>query len=165
MVPDVPPRMPAPKPLVLETSVEIDVPVEKLFRFHLDTRNAPLISPPDSRILSVDGTFPVTDGSEVRLKVRQLPLPFPMDWHIRIEAVVANEAIVDVALKSPFPSWRHEHRFEALGRDRCRLTDRVTYTLPGGPMGPVLDKIIFRKKLMKSFADRHRNTKTLMERS
>jgi ligand-binding SRPBCC domain-containing protein len=159
-----PPRLPVPKPSVIETSVEIDVPVEKLFRFHLDTRNAPLIAPPDTRILSVDGTFPVTDGSEVHLKVQQLPLPMPMDWHIRIEAVVRNQVIVDVALKSPFVAWRHEHRFEALGRNRSRLTDRVTYILPGGPMGPMVDKMIIRRKLKKAFADRHRNTKTLMER-
>lgn len=157
--------MPRPKPLVLETSVEIDVPVEKLFRFHLDTRNASLVAPPDSRILSVEGTFPVTDGSEVRLRVQQMPLPRPMDWHIRIEAVVPNQAIVDVALSSPFASWRHEHRFEALGRDRTRLTDRVTYTLPGGPMGPVADRLVIRRRLAKAFADRHRNTKILMERA
>ena len=157
--------MPRPKPSVLETSVEIDVPVEKLFRFHLDTRNAPLIAPPDSRILSVEGTFPVTDGSEVRLRVRQSPLPRPMDWHIRIEAVVPNRSIVDVALSSPFASWRHEHRFEALGRNRTRLTDRVTYTLPGGPMGPIVDRLLIRRRLVKAFADRHRNTKILMERA
>lgn len=159
-----PPRLPRPSPSVLETSVEIDVPVEKLFRFHLDTRNAPLIAPPNSRITSVDGTFPVRDGSEVRLTVRQPPLPRPMDWHIRIEAVVPNQAIVDVALRSPFSSWRHEHRFEALGRDRSRLTDRVTYTLPGGPVGWIADRVLVRRMLRKAFAQRHRNTKILMER-
>jgi ligand-binding SRPBCC domain-containing protein len=159
-----PPRLPVPKPSVIQSSIEIDVPVEKLFRFHLDTRNAPLISPPDTRILSVDGTFPVKDGSEVRLKVQQMPIPIPTVWLIRIEAVVRNQVIIDVALKGPFPSWRHEHRFEALGPNRTRLTDRVTYTLPGGPMGPIVDKMIIRRKLTKAFADRHRNTKILMER-
>ena len=156
------PRRPRP-PSVIETSVEIDVPVEKVFRFHLDTRNAPLISPPDTRILSVDGAFPVTEGSIVKLKVRQHPLPRPMNWIIRIDAIVPNRALVDVALESPFPSWRHEHRFEPLGRDRTRMTDRVTYTLPGGPLGAMADRALVRKRLLKAFAQRHANTKTLLE--
>jgi ligand-binding SRPBCC domain-containing protein len=71
---------------------------------------------------------------------------------------------VDVALRSPFSSWRHEHRFEALGRDRSRLTDRVTYTLPGGPVGWIADRVLVRRMLRKAFAQRHRNTKILMER-
>ena len=149
---------------MLELSVEIDVPVERLFRFHLDTRNAPLISPPETRILSVDGTFPATEGSEVRLTVRQWPIPRPQIWRIRIEAVVPNRALVDVALQSPFASWRHEHRFEPLGPDRTRMTDRVTYLLPGGPMGQIADRMLVRKRIEKAFAQRQRNTKTLMER-
>ena len=30
---------------VLERSVTLDAPIDEVFRFHLDTRNAPLISP------------------------------------------------------------------------------------------------------------------------
>ncbi|MEW6582965.1 MAG: SRPBCC family protein, partial [Actinomycetota bacterium] len=158
------PRPPRPAPSVIETSVEIDAPVERVFRFHLDTRNAPLVSPPDSRIVKVDGTFPVTEGCEVRLVMRQKPLPRPIAWVLRVEAVIPNKALVDVAVRSPFPSWRHEHRFEALGRNRTRLTDRVTYTLPGGPLGPVVDRLLVRRMLRKAFAQRHANTKALLER-
>jgi ligand-binding SRPBCC domain-containing protein len=157
-----PPRRRAPS--VLERSIEIAVPVERLFRFHLDTRNAPLISPPDSAILSIDGTFPLRDGSEVTLRVRQRPFPRPMVWRIRIEAVVPGRAIVDVALRSPFAAWRHEHRFEPLGPDRTRMTDRVTYMLPGGPLGRIVDRLLVRRMLERAFAARQANTKTLMER-
>jgi len=162
--PAVPPRLPRPVPFVLECSIEIDAPVERVFRFHLDTRNAPLISPPQTRIVSIDGEFPVHEGSIVRMTVKSPPLPRPMEWVMRVDAVVPNRALIDVAIRCPFPTWRHEHRFEPLGRDRMRLTDRVTYTLPGGPLGRIANRVMVHKMLERSFRQRQANTKTLMER-
>ena len=64
-----------------ERSIEIACPVERLFAFHLDTRNAAAISPPSQRVVRVDGTFPVQAGDVVGLEVRPallgraLPVP------------------------------------------------------------------------------------------
>jgi ligand-binding SRPBCC domain-containing protein len=151
---------------VVERSIEIDVPVERLFRFHLDTRNAPIVSPPDARVVSVEGTFPVTEGSVVELAIRTPPIPKPHRWRVRIDAVVPNKAIVDVGLKSkPFAAWRHEHRFESIGRDRSRLTDRIAYRLPGPPpAAAMMNRLIVAKKLTRSLEGRQRNTKTYLER-
>ena len=148
---------------MLERSIEIDVPAERLFRFHLDTRNAPRVSPRSQEFLSIEGRFPLREGDVVEVKVRQAPIPLAQTWRIRVEAVVPNRALVDVALDSPFPEWRHEHRFEPIDRERTRLTDRVTYRLPGGPLGPVIDRLVVRRMLQKTFEARQRNTKTLLE--
>jgi ligand-binding SRPBCC domain-containing protein len=79
--------------------------------------------------------------------------------------VVPNRAVVDVGLSTkPFTAWRHEHRFEALGRGRTRLTDRITYRLPGGPMAKMVNKMVVGKRLAKSLAARQANTKTYLER-
>lgn len=160
----VPPGL-KPKPTVIERSIEIDVPVERLYRFHLDTRNAPRVSPPGTEFDSIEGEFPVRDGSEVTVVMRQKPIPLPVTWRILIEAVVPNRAVIDVALESPFASWRHEHRFEPLGPDRTRMTDRVTYLLPFGPMGEIGNRMLVRRMLEKAFHQRQELTKRLMERS
>ncbi len=159
-----PPKLPfpKPKPAVIERSIEIDCPVERLFRFHSDTRNAPRVSP-GVTFESIDGTFPLRDGGIVTIVMRQAPIPFPLTWRFRVEAVVLNRAIVDVALESPFTAWRHEHRFEPLGPDRCRLTDRITYLLPFGPMGAIADKLVVGRMLRKTFEQRQLATKALME--
>jgi ligand-binding SRPBCC domain-containing protein len=163
-LPGVSPKLPIPKskPRVIEQSIEIDCPVEKLFRFHLDTRNAPRVSP-GVTFDSIDGTFPLRDGAIVTIVMRQAPIPFPMTWRFRVEAVVLNKAVVDVAIASPFAAWRHEHRFESLGPERCRLTDRITYTPPFGPMGAIGDRLIVNRMLRKTFAQRQIITKRLME--
>ena len=36
-----------------------------------------------------------------------------MSWRVRIESVEPPNRIVDVAERSPFASWRHEHIFQA----------------------------------------------------
>jgi len=162
----VPPKLPFtnPKPSLIEQSIEIDCPVEKLFRFHCDTRNAPRVSP-GVEFESIDGTFPLTDGAIVTIVMRQKPIPKRLTWRFRVEAVVPNRAVVDVALESPFKEWRHEHRFEPLGPDRCRLTDRITYLPPFGPIGVIGDRMIVNRKLRKTFEQRQVFTKRLMEQA
>jgi ligand-binding SRPBCC domain-containing protein len=152
-----------PKPSVIEKSIEIDCPVEKVFRFHLDTRNAPRVSP-GVEFESIEGTFPLRDGQVFTIVFRQRPIPFPLTWTFKVEAVVLNKAVVDVALRSPFAAWRHEHRFESLGPDRCRLTDRITYLPPFGPIGAIGDKIIVNRMLRTTFDRRQILTKRLMEK-
>ncbi len=154
--------IPQTKPRVIEQSIEIDCPAEKLFRFHLDTRNAPRVSP-GVEFVSIDGTFPLKDGDVFTIRFRQKPLPFIIKWVFTVEAVVLNRAVVDVALESPFAAWRHEHRFESLGPDKSRLTDRITYVPPFGPLGAIGDKLLINRMLKKTFHQRHILTKRLME--
>lgn len=148
---------------VYERSIEVDAPAERLFRFHLDTRNAPLISPPNARFLAIEGELPVTVGAQVRLRVRQPPIPTVQEWLIRIAEIVPDRLVVDEAIRSPFAAWRHEHRFEPLGPERTRMTDRVTYRLPFGPLGALADRALARGRLERAFALRQARTKALME--
>jgi len=150
-------------PSVLERSVEIEAPVEDVFAFHLDTRNAASISPRSTRILDVQGTFPVTTGARVVMRMRPFPSPVAMSWRVRIESVEPPNRIVDVAERSPFASWRHEHIFQALGPGRTLMTDRLTYALPGGPIGRLADRLVAGRQLAHAFAERHRLTKELLE--
>ena len=148
---------------VVERSVEIAAPVEDVFAFHLDTRNAAAISPRGTRITDVTGRFPVMPGALVTMRMRQWPSPVATTWRVRIEAVEPPRRIVDVAERSPFRSWRHEHRFQPLGPGRTLMTDRVTYRLPLGPIGRLADRLLVRRQLTHAFAERHRRTRELLE--
>lgn len=153
-----------PRDATLERAVEIAVPVADAFDFHLDTRNAALISPPSTRVLGVEGTFPVTPGARVVMRMRESPSPVATTWRVRVEAVERPTRIVDVAERSPFAAWRHEHLFQPLGPDRTLMTDRVTYRLPGGPFGRIADRLLVARRLGRAFDERHRRTKALLER-
>jgi ligand-binding SRPBCC domain-containing protein len=143
---------------VYERSVEIPAPAAEVFRFHLDTRNAPLISPDGARFGEITGEFPVTVGSVVTLSVRQPPVPWRQRWRVRIAEVVEDRLVVDVAERGPFPRWRHEHRFEEIAPGVTRMTDHVEYALPLGPLGRLADRLVGRREMEKMFAERHRKT-------
>jgi ligand-binding SRPBCC domain-containing protein len=152
-----------PRTRTYQRSVDIDAPVEDLYRFHLDTRNAPLISPDAARFLGIEGTFPVTAGSRVTLRVRQPPIPVTQTWRIRIAELEENRRVVDVAEKSPFSYWRHEHRFAPLPGGGTRMTDDIIYALPLGPVGRLADALVGRRQLEAMFAERQAKTKALFE--
>ncbi len=144
-------------------SIDIAAPPSALFAFHLDTRNAPLISPDAAKFLGVDGQFPVEVGSRVTLRVRQPPIPFTQTWKIRIAEIEHDRRVVDVAEKSPFAFWRHEHRFAPLPGGGTRMTDDVTYALPLGPVGRMADRLVGRRQLERMFSERQAKTKALFE--
>jgi ligand-binding SRPBCC domain-containing protein len=145
-----------------ERSVEIAAPVEDVFAFHLDTRNAASISPRGTRITDVTGRFPVMPGAIVTMRMRQRPSPVATTWRVRIAAVEPPHRVVDVAERSPFRAWRHEHLFQPLGPGRTLMTDRVTYRLPLGPLGHLAAPVV-RRQLAHAFAERHRLTRDLLE--
>ena len=148
---------------MLERSVEIAAPIAAVFAFHLDTRNAALISPSGTRVVSVEGLFPVAPGELVTMTMRRRPLPVTMTWRVRIESVEPERRIVNVAERSPFALWRHEHLFRELGSGRTLMTDRVTYRMPAGRLGWLVDRLIVRPQLEGAFAERHRRTRRLLE--
>jgi ligand-binding SRPBCC domain-containing protein len=150
-------------PQVFSRSVDIDAPVGEVFRFHLDTRNAPHISPDGARFLAVEGSFPVSVGSRVTLRVKQPPAPFAQTWVVRIDEIVPDALVVDVAERSPFAEWRHEHRFAPLPDGGTRMTDHITYRLPLGPLGRLADRLVGRRVLVRMFEERHRKTRALFE--
>ena len=148
---------------IYRRSVDIDAPADALFRFHLDTRNAPRISPDAAEFREIAGTFPVEAGSRVTLRVRQPPVPVTQTWRIRIAEIEQDRRVVDVAERSPFAYWRHEHRFAPLPGGGTRMTDEVTYALPLGPVGRLVDSVIGRRQLDRMFVERQAKTKALFE--
>jgi ligand-binding SRPBCC domain-containing protein len=146
----------------LTFSTEIAAPIDDVFAFHLDPRNAARIAPPGMHVLSVDAPIRVQRGDEIVLVVRQLPSPFRQRWRVRIAEVDPPIAIVDVALASPFRAWRHEHLFTFAGEGRTLLTDRITYELPLGALGRLADRLIVRRMLSRAFRQRQARTRAIL---
>ena len=134
-----------------------------MFAFHLDTRNAARIAPPGQRVVSVEGAFPLELGSEVRLRARQLPLPWAQTWLVRVVALEAPTLIVDELQRGPFAAWRHEHRFAELpgGQHPADRPRRAT-ACPVGALGRIADALFARRLLRATFRSRQQRTRALL---
>jgi ligand-binding SRPBCC domain-containing protein len=137
-------------------SVLIEAPVETVFRFHERPDALALLSPDFPKVRKTGGTGGIQTGARVELRVGMVR------WVALHTACEKNRLFVDEQIQGPFAKWVHRHEFEAVG-ERTRLTDRVTYELPGGAIADLLFGWAVRLGLRRMFAHRHRVTREICE--
>lgn len=145
-----------------ERSIEIDAPIQSVYEFHLDTRNAARIASDGQEFVSIIGEFPLVVGGEVELNVKMKPLPGVQNWRVRVTELAEPTLVVDELLKGPFAKFRHEHRFAPTASGGTLLTDYIEWELPGGPAGRLVAPIA-AKFMQKSFVERQVTTKRILE--
>ena len=177
----------------LEFQVVLAAPLDAVWAFHQDvTRALPALSPPGRGVRVVSADLPARAGQRVEVAARG-PLGVPVRMVARIVefrpppgagdpgacdpgtggagtggagtggAGVRSALFVDEQASGPFATWRHEHRFDAVGDHRTRLTDHVTYRVPLGPLGWLADRLFVRRQLVEMFAYRHAATRRAVE--
>jgi len=142
-------------------STTIGVSREKLFDFHQNPRNMIQILPRFIRVGRIDCEPIAKPGDEFVVK---LWAPFPVTWRGRWHVVRPPEILVDVALKSPFSYWRHEHRFEEVAGG-TRLTETVEIRFGHGRAGALAAAAFARIPLPLLFKQRQMAMKDYLERT
>lgn len=155
----------------LEFETTVDASLEKVWAFHEDVqRSLPALSPPGDNVSIESEDLPLRAGSEIVILAKG-PLG-RIRWVAKIvehkppHAVVFGEEarFVDEQVSGPFKRWRHEHDFEATGAKTTRVFDRVTYTVPYGPIGWIADVLLIRRKLKSMFHHRHTALRELLSK-
>ncbi len=137
----------------------MQAPVEQVFAFHERDDALALLSPPFPPLHVVSRQGGIRAGARVDLRIG------PIRWLAAHTDYRPNELFVDEQLAGPFASWVHRHEFEALGSATTRLTDRVTFELPGGPVVNALFGRLVAWSLIPMFRFRHRATRLACESS
>lgn len=137
---------------LLESETWIDAPLVQVFAFFSRAENLGAMTPP-SMAFEIRTPLPIDmrAGAEIDYRIRLGPLP--LAWRSRIEAWTPGRRFVDVQLSGPYASWYHEHRFEAVD-GRTRMTDRVWYAAPLGPLGRAAQGLAVAPQLRAIFAFR-----------
>ncbi len=80
-------------------------------------------------------------------------------WDVTVEKLEPDSLMVDVQSgRGPFKFWKHEHHF--IEKDNAVfLMDRLSYQLPFGLLGTIIDLIIFRWIQKMLFSYRHKKTR------
>ena len=144
---------------ILYREMVIPAPLERVWEYFCDPKNLNQITPPDMN-------FEILSGGEGKMYEGQL-IEYRVEfvrglrsrWLTEISHVRECEYFVDEQRMGPYRFWYHEHGFEEIAAG-TRMTDRVTYAVPAGFFGDLLNHIWIGRRLDQIFAFRR---KTIME--
>lgn len=127
----------------------LEASVEEVCAFHTDTHNLPLITPPSIKvkIVSRENNIVVLDIKKFGITTR---------WEMALE-INCPQSIVDVMIKGPFASFRHERHFRSEGENRTRMEETITLAPPIFFFQSLIFKFI-KKDMDVMFAYRHQMT-------
>lgn len=141
-------------------STLIKCSIEQLFKFHLDSSNIARITPSNIKVELLNDDPVTYVGKVVKLKITKFFIP--QYWHVKIEKLDEPYLLVDVAIRSPFAYWKHQHIFIPKEQGGCELKDIIEYRLPFGFLGQLFNPLI-KKDIESMFEFRHQKTKEILE--
>ncbi len=138
----------------------IDASVETVWQFHERSDVLDLLTPPwqPVKIIRREGGLGVGAISEFRLSLAGIPVPW-IATHIECNPY---RLFVDQQTKGPMESWVHRHEF-TVENDMTRLTDAISYEIPGGLLAELLLGWWVDARLKDMFRYRHEITKANCE--
>jgi uncharacterized protein len=103
------------------------------------------------------------------LDFRLFVLGIPTTWRIVVREWDPPYRFVDALVRGPFARWEHRHRFlegpqgeGPGGQAGTWVEDRVTYRLPGGPLGAALDGLGASAQIDAAFTRRAERIRALL---
>ncbi len=145
---------------ILERTQVVPLPRAQVFAFFAEARNLEAITP---EFLHFEILPPVPVSLDVgsRIDYRRSLFGIPFHWRTRIAAWQPGVRFVDVQEKGPYALWHHTHTF-ADCEGGTRVTDRVEYRLPLGPLGEVAHPLMVRRTLERIFDHRRERVAALL---
>jgi ligand-binding SRPBCC domain-containing protein len=127
--------------LALERTQRFRRPLDDTFAFFADPGNLEAITPDWLRFRIVEAPERIADGARLRYRLRLFGVA--VGWRTEIVSWRPPHTFVDVQRSGPYPLWEHTHRFAAVG-DETEMYDHVRYRVPGGPLAPLVARIVRR---------------------
>lgn len=142
----------------IEKATIINCTVEELFEFHTDSANIKKITPKNTKVELLNANTQTHEGKIVKIKTVKFFIP--TYWEVKIQKLQYPNLLVDLALKSPFNYWKHQHIFTKIDESKSELRDVIEYELPF--FAKFLDGFI-KKDIENMFNFRHKVTKEILE--
>lgn len=138
---------------------KIECSLEELFLFHTDSNNISKITPANIKVQLLNVDSKTYEGKILKIKTTKFLIP--LYWEVKIEKLQFPNILVDVAIKSPFKKWKHQHIFTQK-ESYCELKDIIEYEIPFGILGKIVEPLI-RYDIEKMFEYRHIKTLEILE--
>jgi len=136
----------------ISTSQHVDRPLTEVFAFFATPTNLGRLTPGGLGFALRSSDRAMRPGLIIEYRIRPL-FGVPLSWTSVIGDYVPDSRFEDVQLRGPYRSWRHLHRFSADGTGTL-IEDLVTYELPLGPLGNLVNRFLVRPRLEQIFGYR-----------
>lgn len=140
----------------LKTVQELPISLNEAWQFFSNPANLPLITPPRMRFV-ITSNFETTNifaGQIITYKVTPVA-NIRTNWVTEITQVKEMQYFIDEQRFGPYAMWHHIHRFEETSRG-VKMTDEITYKVPGWFVGKIINWLVIRRKLLSLFEFRRK---------
>ncbi|MDG2052301.1 MAG: SRPBCC family protein [Flavobacteriaceae bacterium] len=137
------------------------ISVSKAWIFFSSPENLAKITPPKMNFLITSGKpKALYTGQIISYKVNVVKC-IQINWVTEITCVDFEKYFVDEQRFGPYKMWHHEHIFEKIDDNNCKIIDVVSYKLPFGIIGKWGHKLFVKKQLQSIFEYRTKIIKKL----
>lgn len=135
----------------LKKSQKLTIPLEKAWTFFSNPQNLSRITPDwlDIRIVS-DLPNKMHNGMIIVYSVRPI-LNVSTTWVTEIKYVNEKLFFVDEQRFGPYKFWHHEHLFREDDCGGVVMEDIISYAIPFGLFGRIMNCLLIRKKIIAIF--------------
>lgn len=140
----------------LKKSQNFTIPLEKAWAFFSNPQNLSRITPEwlNIRIIS-DLPNKMHSGMVIVYSVRPI-LNISTTWVTEIKYVHEQHFFVDEQRFGPYKFWYHQHVFREGAGGEVIMEDIISYAIPFGLFGRLLNSLFIRKKIIAIFNYRER---------
>ncbi|MGB3614589.1 MAG: SRPBCC family protein [Elainellaceae cyanobacterium] len=144
-----------------QRSTLINAPIEVVWQFHERLDILDILTPPwqPVQIKRREGGLGVGAETEFRIWLG----PVPVRWLARHTVCEPYRLFIDEQVDGPLERWVHRHQFEAEDGS-TRLTDAITFVLPGQPVSAWMLEHFVKARLEDMFRYRHQITQQECDR-
>jgi len=138
----------------LQREIVLNTDIETLWQFMATPANLNELTPPQLQFQIVS-ELPerMYNGLMIQYLIK-IPRFGRWQWLTEIKHIREGEYFVDEQRLGPYRLWHHQHLLEAVGKDKTRMVDRVSYRLPFGVVGILLHELWVKQLLDDIFTYR-----------
>jgi ligand-binding SRPBCC domain-containing protein len=130
----------------LHRQQHLPIALNEAWTFFSDPRNLPLITPASlDFVITSEVPAKMYAGLLISYQVRPL-WGIPVRWVTEITQAQEPYLFVDEQRFGPYRLWHHRHLFREVAQG-VEVQDIVTYVLPYGPLGDLLNPLLVRPQL------------------
>jgi ligand-binding SRPBCC domain-containing protein len=133
---------------ILERTQTVRVPIPDAFGFFSQARNLEEITPAWLRFEVLRAPDELRYGSLLAYRLELFRVP--VHWLTRIATWQPPRSFADEQISGPYPLWEHTHRFVPVDGG-TEIYDHVRYRVPGGALGPIVQRPLVGRWLDEIF--------------